>query len=243
MVWAKAFERFDPFDPTQLHLPGYGLVVERVLPLLKNRSRAELEYGLRTLVTIEGDYREQLLYQTIEQMGGDGTTIRHSTQADIVRYAQERFDISKQDAFQNARWSEYFALLALGIVGELVSQLIVGGIPADEVRKHLQTTRTNLETAFEAMDALVEATAQARTERAQDAGRIHRERGGRKRMEPYHRLREKVLALHDQEHSGRSAADAARRIYKNLEKQERAVFHTDGPVDRLTIWIRDHRRP
>ena len=243
MVWAKAFERFDPFDPTQLHLPGYGLVVERALPLLKNRTRAELEYGLRTLVTIEGDYREQLLYQTIEQMGGDGTTIRHSTQADIVRYAQERFDISKQDAFQNARWSEYFALLALGIVGELVSQLIVGGIPADEVRKHLQTTRTNLETAFEAMDALVEATAQARAERAEDAGRIHRKRGGKKRMEPYQRLRDKVLAFHDQEHAGRSAADAARRIYKTLDKQDRAILHGDDPEDRLTIWIRDHRRP
>ena len=69
MVWAKAFERFDPFDPTQLHLPGYGLVVERALPLLKNRSRAELEYGLRTLVTIEGDYREQLLGSSAESVG------------------------------------------------------------------------------------------------------------------------------------------------------------------------------
>lgn len=242
MVSTKAFQHFDPFDPDHLHLPGYGLVVERALPLLKDRSRAELEYGLRTLATIEGAYREDLMYQTIEQMGRDNTTIRHSTQADLVRYAQDQFDITNQEAFPNARWSEYFALLALGIVGELVSQLIIGGIPAKDVRKHLQTTRTDLEAAFEAMDALVEATAQARAEHAKDLGRVHRKRGGKKRMEPYQRLREKVLAIHDQEHVSRSAADAARRIYKILDEKERKILHGNNPEDRLTFWIRDYRR-
>ena len=176
-------------------------------------------------------------------MEGDGSTIRHTTQADLVRYAQNEFDITEQAAFPHARWSEYFALLALSIVGEVVSSLIANGMPPNEVRRHLQTTRTDLETAFEAMDALVEATAQARTENAKDLGRVHRKRGGKKRMEPYQRLRDKVLALHDQEYGSRSAADAARRIYKTLDEQEKKVLHGIDPEGRLTIWIRGHRRP
>ena len=62
-------------------------------------------------------------------------------------------------------------------------------------------------------------------------------------MEPYQRLRDKVLALHDQEYGSRSAADAARRIYKTLDEQEKKVLHGIDPEGRLTIWIRGHRRP
>jgi hypothetical protein len=92
------------------------------------------------------------------------------------------------------------------------------------------------------MDALVEATAQARTEHEKDLGRVHRKRGGKKRMEPYQRLRDKVLAIHDQEHAGRSAAEAARRIYKTLDERDQKILHGEDPKTRLTIWIRDHRR-
>ena len=70
MVWIKAFQHFDPFDPAHLHLPGYGLVVERALPLLKNRSRAELEYALSTLATMHGTYDMSFLTNTIREMEG-----------------------------------------------------------------------------------------------------------------------------------------------------------------------------
>lgn len=174
-----SFDHFDPItgDVAPLKFSICTNIVFRARQLLKVRTREQLDYALATLnwmltqinissgntivnMLIELDKREA----AGEEIGEDDFTL--PTEVNTLNLCMETFDIEGQELLPNAKWHEYFAILAIGKIDlafENKAELSTG----DSTDEQLLLTTGSL--LIEAMEAVRSAEVIKETE-AKHAG-------------------------------------------------------------------------
>lgn len=260
MLHYHLFE-FDPaFDllndklPDALH--GYfGDQLNRARALLVGRTPTQVDYLLDSLdwMLRESGPKEFDTAMTITERDGECFVSR--VKALKLRYRE--FDISNQSWVLDASWVDYFAVLTLAYIDEMLYEYK----QANETRESqfkIDPASLMIDWALEAMDAvcyaeLLKAVADqlaehdmrtkmdidtAVREELQERGR----KGGLKRAEPFAHLRQKVLQRYEMNYMGKSAHKAATLIYEDLKMEVDKILSKYEPEKRLEKWIGQHRR-
>lgn len=112
------FGYFDPVTGTPPSIGGADLiyVVKRARKILHRRSSDDINYAMLTLNWILHQERRDLIVETMKRNGEDTSYLSPTF---ILRYQMELFDISGQERLRDAAWPEYFAVLALALVGNV----------------------------------------------------------------------------------------------------------------------------
>jgi hypothetical protein len=200
--------------------------------------------------------RNKLFFKDIEE----SNPINHRIYLNRVKALKtlvNEFDISNQSQFQNATWAEYFAVLTLALVAEMLCEAnfapskmthptigpfvmsLDGGFKGYTV-KHwaVQTMEAVCYAEQLEMEArlLDEVTAKAIKEEMRARGT----KGVKIRNAKYDELHQKVIALYEEKYTSRSNRDAAKRIYDELKDEIDTTLNTDDPEKQLEKVIGRH---
>lgn len=125
MPYADALRHFDPNTPFALPITiaeSLGDVVPRAMAILHRRSKADIQNGL-TLLHRLYPIGEGLWGQRAGQLMRDnGAPLWPTSASGILQAALSEIPLAKNQPFPKAQTAELYALLALGLVGDLVSQ-------------------------------------------------------------------------------------------------------------------------
>ena len=243
MTWPLAFRRFNPLEQRIADLDTTTqYVIDKALTFLQNRTIEELKSGLQVLYTIRCSYFLKSIVKSIERVGKHNDKSGMILDADTLRLAIEDFDISGQQDFPNAKWSEYFALNALAQIGEIVSSIYEHAKDRDP-DELIKGNPLITGACLDALDSLCDAAAQHALETRIEKYRAAGKKGGKRRVERYHALRLRVLEIHDQMYTNRSAKQAATLIVRyTLNNEELAILVESNRELQIEKWIRAHRR-
>lgn len=251
MHYSRLFDSTIDFDlltgelPAELR-PYFGDQVRRARKILKDRTEEEVEYALDSLEWMLKSGMQTLFANAIieEEEFPEGRFINN---AKALKYLDQEYDISDQADFPDATWAEYFAILTLSYIPELMilekysppikPESPIGRAVFEYIQRHGGDMRTQW--ALETMEAICYAEQlQHITGSASNYGSI----GGNKRAAKYNDIKQKVIDLYLAKYTARSNRDAARIIYKIMKEEIDAVLNNDDPVKRIEIWIGKHVR-
>ncbi|MES9934746.1 MAG: hypothetical protein ABW162_18230 [Candidatus Sedimenticola sp. PURPLELP] len=245
MSRTDAFDNFlplsseiNPETPFAFYLE---LVAIRARQILKTRSEEQVVSALDVVDWILDEGNEAQSEDMMEVLSEDSDQDSYvHTDAKALRLFMPRFDIKGQEAFPNATWEEYFAILALAQVGEVINSSVSD--PMMDMPKNI-VTRSDVEAWVKGsqLEQLLEATetigvAEFLAEEKSDLARAGK-RGGKQRAAKFEALKTHVKQTWQANHQQRSNRDAARRIWHETPDHLKKVLITDEPEKRLEIWI------
>lgn len=238
--------------------------LKRARDLLAHRTPAQVAYALESLDWMLEEGGERLEEYALEVCNTEGECYVNRTKA--LKHLQAVFDIAEQESLPNASWVDYFAVLAIAYVAEMVNELETANRPSNwesnyglkdpELKSNTSDSirYVQIEWALESMEAVCYAEhlnwiadANNRTEvdleaLRQEAHKDLSSKGGKKRVARYKPLKENILAHHDAHYANRSARNAAKRIYEDLASEINAVLNTEDPEKQIEKWLGQHRR-
>lgn len=246
-MWPDAFRRFNPLGEHLSETWGLPILLNRALPLIRNRSLEELKHALKILYTMRLEFVDAAFLEDLDDLRASSQRRTPFTATRILTRAMREFDIDDQEGFPNAKWSEYFAVAALGQIGDIIStqrELADDSCTAPLPEPHSGYSAGYFLHAIEAMDLLCEASRLREAEEHRSAARETGRQGGLKKVEEFTRIRIRVEELFDTlQNSRESVRKIAGRIWeKELTDEERGVFRGENPKERIYKWILDYRR-
>ncbi|MEW8295452.1 MAG: hypothetical protein AB2651_21390 [Candidatus Thiodiazotropha sp.] len=243
-------DAFDKYTPLTEELPQdfphsffFNLVAVRARALLKSRTDLDVRNAFDSLIYIleEG---EKLEFEQSVKAVDDGDYVL--TQANALRLYMDDFDISDQELFTNATWSEYFAVLSLANIGMAVElqwniDKKVYKNNLNDLDKYLISTggQNLIDYLLEAFEA---ATAGQFLYDAENKARKSRSQGGKIKARNYEPLKKFVLDHWRDSYQDRSNRNAATRIWNETPDNLKSLLHTDDPIKRLEKWIGQEKR-
>jgi hypothetical protein len=257
------FRIADDFDYFESPLTGlfefqFGDQLARARSLLANRSPAEIEYGLDSLNWLLRQGGERFMAEILAGEHGDPVFMNRPK---ALKRLVPVFDLADQAGFPRAQWHEYFALLGLACVGEVLYEAgcswedIHGPLAAEmdleAARERVDGQR--MEAAMEALEAVcyaehLQEVKQLRQQLSEaERDRLERQRewgraGQRVKMRQFDELRQRLLSHYDANLTNRTNRAAAKRLCDQFQSEIEAVLTTDDPVQQVAKWIGQHRR-
>lgn len=258
------------FDLQYTKLPGhlffyFGDQVKRARTLLVNRTPDQVAYIIDSLDWMLSETKSREFEKVFNNAESEG--IYFINRVNALKLLQQYYDIGAQESLPNATWTDYFAVLTLAYVAEILNEerlqaantsLRQKGKPPREKNGFLIDTMHAI-WALESMDAVgyaeqLNAEATLRVESDDGNGIIPEkvahekieERGcndGLKHTETFAKLRQKVLNLYETKYKHRSTRQAATVIYKLIQTEIDTIIHTDEPEKRIAKWILEYIRP
>lgn len=240
-------DAFDSFSPLTSEIPPLApqsfyleLISIRARQLLNSRTEKQIVSALDVVSWMLDEGRVVQSKQAVEQLSAAGKQDSYvHTDAKALRLFMPLFDIKKQQAFPDATWAEYFAILALAQVAEITS------LTTAKAMRELPVTDSNkliVEELVKSMrlDEILEATetisaAEFLAEEKSYMARAGR-RGGKRHVAKYDQLKEHVFQAWQTNHQHRSNRDAAKRIWRETPDNLKSALRTDDPEKRLEIW-------
>ena len=222
---------------------GFGDQLERVREILKQRNLSEISYGLDSLNWMlkkggELEFRHSMkLLETKE--------LSYVSRVKALKHFAEQIDISEQTDFPNAKWSDYFALLALAYVLE---SLHPGNSGVNNLDDHVFDGRYpyQLDSPIECMDAICTAENHSILEKTtpvnKDVMSERGKKGGQIRVAKFNELKIKLIQYYLENYTNRSNREAAKRIVKDLHEEITSVLSTDDPAITIAIWIGQYKK-
>ncbi len=267
------FEHFDPWGEfetsTSIPMEIY-IIATRARRILKGRSHDSLQYGVESLVWMMAgeplDFGLDRLrknpesghFDDVDDIDADRvypadhnsflcdvTPVRGLTVTDVesVRHFIDYYDLSNQPEFPDATQSDYFALLALAIVGSVVTR-----DPKRHTDQYPNCGKGLLHLLcadlIVAMEAICHAEHLIELAKAQRDGKQEFSRkGGKARTAKFNSLRTECKDMCDMLYAGRgiSAKLAAKRIYKSLSDTSKQIFNTSDEgqqIETIEKWVR-----
>lgn len=257
------FQIAEDFDYFETPLTGVvefqlGDQLARARSVLAGRSGGEIEYGLDSLDWLLAQGGKRFMSEILAGEHGDPVFMNRPK---ALKRLVPVFDLEEQAGFPGARWHEYFALLALACVGEVLYEAecspedIHGALGADidhDVTRDREDGQ-RMEAVMEALESVCYAehlqeveqlrlqlseAEQARLEQQREWGRA----GQRVKMRQFDELRQRLLSHYDANLTNRTNRSAAKRLCDQFQADIEAVLTTDDPVQQVAKWIGQHRR-
>ena len=276
MTYHRSFEHFNPFsetfDPFNGDVPAsegtaFGDIVKRATRILeqdKQRSIDEINACLPHLDEMLRKGEELFTLESIRVLDTTDEDTYYQSDTKILRFYMERFELEQQESFPVTTWSDYFAVLALAMVGEAhntersdeLDLFVKEGFTTQEQVKEY-TSQIIKDYAIDGMEAVsfAEHLAQQQWEAKKrkdankklkrDAGR----EGGKIRSTAYRKLEQEVIQLYIEISErffkiGRNLSDrtAAEIISTTLHEQRESEWG-QITVSKRTIreWISRHK--
>jgi hypothetical protein len=258
------------FDLQYSNLPEhlflyFGDQIKRARALLAKRTPDQMAYIIDSLDWI----LRQSRYREVEKgfINAESGGVCFINRVRALKILQQEVDIIAQESLPNATWTDYFAALTLAYIAEILNeeriQAVNSSLRQQEIApyEHQGSRHDSMLGlwALEAMDAVGHAEqlnahtiqrADFDKEAALVAQKVAPEKlpksglkGGLKRIEPFARLRQKVLHLFTTKYKHKSVRQAASVIYKVLKIEIDAIIHADEPEKRIEKWIVEFKRP
>jgi len=222
---------------------GFGDQLERLREILKNRNLTEIYYGLDSLNWMLKKGGELEFEASIKEVEEKGQAFLSRVKA--LKYFSEQFDISEQSHFQNAKWSDYFALLALAYILE---SLHSGNSGVKDLDDFVFTGQYpfKLDWPVECMDAIctserfliIENSPSNTTQIMSERGK----KGGKRKAAKFANVMKNCITLYSEKYYNRSNREAAKRILKELSIEDLEVFSTDEPENTVERWISRYKK-
>jgi len=260
----ELFSRRDPFETYDMGLENpleaqhgelthtFGFIITSCQEQLANRPREELEYAVEFLNWIMGEADHRHKISSIQKLKA-GTKVVFETDPRKLLALFEDFDLEDQDGFPSGTPEDYFAVLALAKCFEAIethetltayangeSAYVIEGYPHDlqaPLYHNSINARDNLLSEAKDLLAFVDGIRFAQL-RAKSAGK----RGATAKSTPFVMLREKLMAVYDQQYQKMTNRQAAGRLYQEFQEEVDKTLHTDDPAHRIGIWIGQHKK-
>ena len=120
MSHSLSFANFNPLTgkvPSHLKLT-FGGITNRARQIISNRTAEEIHYCLESLDWMLEKGHELTASQAAKTWDIDMDTKCYGSSAKALRLYANHFDIREQKSMPNAKLSEYFAVIALALVGD-----------------------------------------------------------------------------------------------------------------------------
>jgi len=224
--------------------------LERAQAILKKRNNHQIGQALESLDWMLRTVDELMLTQALASNKPQGTII---SRVKALLCLVEHIDVDDLDDFPEGTWADYFATLVIAYVAET---LYTHNNPTKDLPPDLAKISPNYpalqasiqtEAALEAMDAIGHAERFA----ALDEVRHHKQRehsersrkAAKIRVEPFNKLRQRVIEIYLDQYTRLSNREAANRIWEqDLSESEQKTLNADEPKKRLEIWIGQYKR-
>ncbi len=236
------------FDFLNGKIPGiietaFGDQMDRAREILKNRNLAEIHYGLDSLDWMLKKGSELLIKHSSRVANEKGHCVVSRVKALIL--LSEEIDISNQTQFPNATWADYFAILTLAYVGEVLHSGNTGVQNLDDFVFKGQYPYM-LDWPIECMEAICTAECYKKIENLtpnkNEVMAKRGKRGGAIRAEKFNQLNIKIIKLYIEKHQNSpSNRAAATRIYEELKDDVNATLTTGDPEERIAKWIGNYK--
>ncbi len=261
----KPYLKGGEFDYLSSPLPPhlrefFGDQIDRSRPLLAGRSPAEFDYALDSLDWMLHKGGELLFYEAIKVAKEKGHCALSRVKA--MKQLVPRTDISEQPELPDVTWADYFAVLSIAFIGEVLTDQDFRAQPAvrpshaagGAIHGDLLWDEVVIRNALESMEAVSYAEqlqGEARLLRelesekpsAKQLAKTRGRKGGKMRAAKYSALKSRVISLYHNRHSDLSNRQAAKTILeRELTDKERGVLETQDPHIRLEKWIGEFKR-
>jgi len=258
--------KFELFDPKQGPLPAklsllFFDVLHRSRTLLSRRTTDDIRAGAEVLSAIPShpNYRH-LDYDILDTKPSavvypDGETARAwPAPDDVTRLTHnvERIKLADYPQFKKGQWYELFAILALSFIESAIRE---------DRRRHENTPAWMGTISDESIDRYVAELASQASQAVAAADALYTQTklksiGGQKRHAADDPLKSVVTKLAAAKYSQRSAREAAKRVFAELEASGRVTYDlnskklnfdgihvatNDDPAERFAKWIGKHR--
>jgi len=104
----------------QLFGGQFNYIVGKARNILAKRSNKEIQFGLKTINWMYSHAERAYLEAMIIELGKEDITV-YITPTVVLAHQIDKFDIEGQKDFEKASWEEYFAILALALIGNAVN--------------------------------------------------------------------------------------------------------------------------
>lgn len=94
----------------------FQYIADKARAILEKRSIEEIQFGLKTINWIYFESEQAYIEGMLITVGKDNATF-YITPTSVLANQTDKFDITGQVDFQKAQWEEYFAILALALIG------------------------------------------------------------------------------------------------------------------------------
>lgn len=98
----------------------FQYIANKARNILEQRSIEEIQFGLKTINWIYFESEQAYIEGMLIMVGKDDATF-YITPTVVLASQIDKFDITKQVDFPRAQWEEYFAILALALIGNAVN--------------------------------------------------------------------------------------------------------------------------
>lgn len=118
MIYPGAFHFFDPQKGQFPHLFSghFQYIAEKARIILEKRSNEEIENAFKTIIRIINIGRSHSFDDWIDKTDGEEQDF-YEKPVFYLKQQIDSFNISQKEPIKNATWQEYFAILALALIG------------------------------------------------------------------------------------------------------------------------------
>jgi len=226
--------------------------LERAQAILKGRNNYQISQALESLDWMFRRGDELLFKEALASEREQGTFV---SRVKSLSCLVDHINISDIDDFPEPSWADYFATLTIACAVEALwsynnpSKDLPPDIAKMVPNYHAIQEHHQTEVVLEAMDAVGHAERYFALDEAEKGNKKRRQENGRKggiqrmNMRPFVAVRTRVISIYQERYTQLSNRKAARLIWKHdLTEDEKAIFETDDPQNRLERWIGNHRR-
>jgi len=247
MIIFKLFDYDENFNVVNGKLPlviesHFGDQMDRAREILKGRDLAELHYGLDSL--------DWMLQKGSELQNEHSFKITNEKEYCVISRVKalklfaDDVDITDQTQFPNATWADYFALLTLAYVREVLHP---GNSKGADLEKFIFTGSYPFDIDFpiECMEAICIAECYKKIDSIEPQNnelmRKRGQKGGQMKAEIFGEIQRKCVQFYIEKFKTRSNRDASRRIIKELTDKDLKIFTTDDPAHTIERWIAKYK--
>lgn len=260
----ELFDRRDPHQPYNMHLQApleaphgsltatFGFLISSCQKQLGKRPIEELQYAVEFVNWLMREADHRFTHDFINADKDENEVLFYTDPRQILALFED-FDLEDQEGFPNATPEDYFAVLSLAKCFEAVetheritafeageSATIVEGYPEglqDSLYHSAISARENLLQEAKDLIAFIDGIKFAQL-RARNAGK----RGAAVKSTRFAMLRDKLMATYDERYQKMTNRQAANRLYQEFRDEVEKELRTDDPVNRLAIWIGQHKK-
>lgn len=224
----------DPLPDDLLFIFGEQLIRARYI--LKNRTQKEILYGFESLdwMLKKGNrLLDEAIFELVKKYDA-GSIFTHRVTA-LKQFSQE-IDISSQEHFPNASWAEYFAVLSLAYIGEIL-EMENASCENEPDRHKAGKYSFPIHWQSQCTESICIAECFREKEDSLASFKESGSAGGKVKAEKFDGLITTVMKHYNDKFSKHSNREAARRILEVLTEEDLSVLSTDDPKKRLEKWI------
>jgi hypothetical protein len=120
--FSYSFNSFNPIKGGMPQLFGgqFKYIADKARNILAKRSNREIQFGLKAINWMYSHAELAYLEAMIIELGKEDITV-YIAPTVVLAHQIDKFDITEQVDFPKAQWEEYFAILALALIGNAVN--------------------------------------------------------------------------------------------------------------------------